>query len=76
MPTLEGECQLPVHRNKTEFASTDMLVPWNLKSQSLNRKEKIRSRQASSTSDEPNTDHSTKSESAPDSELTNQVLTR
>ena len=33
LPTLEGECQLPVHKNKTQFAASDMLVPWNLKVQ-------------------------------------------
>lgn len=33
LPALEGECQLPVHKNKTQFAASDMLVPWNLKTQ-------------------------------------------
>ncbi|KAF6021374.1 ALKBH8 [Bugula neritina] len=34
MSTLDGHCQLPVHQNRTQFASKDMLVPWNLKKRS------------------------------------------
>ena len=33
-----GDCQLPVHKNRTEFVSSDMLVPWNLKSSSSESK--------------------------------------
>ncbi|XP_067944033.1 alkylated DNA repair protein alkB homolog 8-like [Watersipora subatra] len=39
LSTVDGDCQLPVHRNRTEFASADMLVPWNLKSKPDNKSE-------------------------------------
>lgn len=30
-PAICSEYELPVHKNRTEFTSSDMLVPWNLK---------------------------------------------
>lgn len=50
LETKTADCKLPVHKNRTEFAAADMLVPWNLKSGSGCQQENQRSSRRSLSS--------------------------